>query len=149
MALPKPETGLVIHYSYLWNDQHLEGQEEGTKNRPCVIAAIAQGDGGETIAYALPVTHRAPAKGTPAVEIPQAVKRSLGMDSERSWVICSEVNEFKWPGCDYCRTPDKRGSYGILPSGLFGAIKRNYGAALDGNGLKVVNRDGGFPRLEQ
>lgn len=114
-----------------------------------MIAAIARGDSGETIAYALPITHREPAKGTPAVEIPQAVKRSLGMDSLRSWVICNEVNEFKWPSCDYCRTPDKGGSFGFMPPGLFTVVKTKYNAALDGNDLKVVKRDGETPRFDR
>jgi len=37
MAIPPPRPGLVISYSFLWNDEHRKGREEGTKNHPCVI----------------------------------------------------------------------------------------------------------------
>jgi hypothetical protein len=42
MALPEPERGLVISYSYLWSHEAAEGAEEGRKNRPCVIVAGAR-----------------------------------------------------------------------------------------------------------
>ena len=39
MALPKPVAGLIIRYSYLWYREHLEGRDEGQKDRPCAIVA--------------------------------------------------------------------------------------------------------------
>jgi hypothetical protein len=35
MALPEPECGLVISYSYLWRNEYKAGKIEGLKNRPC------------------------------------------------------------------------------------------------------------------
>jgi len=37
MALPEPECGLVISYSYLWKHESGSGQTEGLKDRPCAI----------------------------------------------------------------------------------------------------------------
>ena len=37
MALPDPQLGLVISYSYLWHHEHNAGRDEGTKSRPCVV----------------------------------------------------------------------------------------------------------------
>jgi len=34
MALPDPQPGLVISYSYLWHHEHRAGREEGLKSRP-------------------------------------------------------------------------------------------------------------------
>lgn len=50
---------LVISYPYLWHHEHRAGQEEGQKNRPCVIvlAVKREADG-----------DRAPADRTSAVE---------------------------------------------------------------------------------
>ncbi len=36
MEFPEPEVGLVISYSYLWNDEAADGHVEGRKARPCV-----------------------------------------------------------------------------------------------------------------
>ena len=37
MPLPIHEVGLVISFSYLWRYEYEKGNEEGRKNRPCVI----------------------------------------------------------------------------------------------------------------
>ena len=69
LALPAPVPGLVIRYSYLWYREHLEGREEGLKDRPCaIIAAIRRDDRGATRVLVLPVTHRAPDRSEFAVE---------------------------------------------------------------------------------
>jgi len=39
-------------------------------------------------------------EGTTAIEIPQHIKQQLGLDTEISWVVTSEVNVFSWPGYD-------------------------------------------------
>ncbi|HLZ84701.1 MAG TPA: growth inhibitor PemK, partial [Caulobacteraceae bacterium] len=101
MAFPQPLPGLVIRYSYLWHSEHLEGHEEGQKDRPCaIIASIRVDAAGDTRVLVLPVTHTAPTHAGVAVEIPTAVKRRLGLDSARSWIVLSEWNEFIWPGPD-------------------------------------------------
>jgi hypothetical protein len=99
MPIPNPEPGLVISYAYLWHHEHEAGQEEGRKDRPSVIVlAVERESEGTTMVTVLPITHRAPAGPTSAVEIPSPVKRHLGLDDERSWIVVAEGNEFLWPG---------------------------------------------------
>lgn len=35
-----------------------------------------------------------------AIELPMDLKRRLRLDVQRSWVVCSELNRFAWPGPD-------------------------------------------------
>jgi hypothetical protein len=88
VPLPVPEPGLVVSYSYLWHSEY--EQEEGLKDRPCAIILVAEDAAGETLVTVAPITHSAPASD--AVEIPLAVKRRLGVDEARSWMVVSEVN---------------------------------------------------------
>lgn len=44
MSLPAPQPGLVICYSFLWSHEHRRGQEEGRKDRPCVIVLAVATD---------------------------------------------------------------------------------------------------------
>jgi hypothetical protein len=122
MSIPDPQLGLVLSYSYLWHHEHRAGREEGEKNRPCVIVlAMRHPDGVNTIVRVVPVSHSPPENPASAFELPAAVKRHLGLDAERSWVILDEVNEFGWPGFDlqpFPRAPD-RFAYGFLPPRLF------------------------------
>lgn len=100
MPLPIPEPGLVISYAYLWRSDYERGQEEGTKDRPCVIVLTVSTEEGDSVVTVVPVTHAAPEKPDEAVEIPLPTKHRLGLDAARSWVIVSEVNRFVWPGPD-------------------------------------------------
>jgi hypothetical protein len=125
MAFPEPQPGLVISYAYLWHHEHRAGREEGVKDRPCVIilAAWSTADG-TTMVRVAPVTHSQPDDPASAVELPQAVKRHLGLDTDRSWIVLDEVNEFTWPGFDLRPIPGKRDTfaYGFLPPRLFDAL---------------------------
>ena len=95
MALPEPKLGLVVSYSYLWHHEHNTGRDEGTKSRPCVIVLAMENQTNGTVQVRVaPVTHSPPGAGDAALEIPAAVKRHLGLDDARSWVILDEVNEF-------------------------------------------------------
>ena len=101
MSIPTPEPGLVISYAYVWDHEAQRGQDEGSKDRPCVIAlAVERNQDEETLVTVLPVTHRPPDDAGAAVEIPRAVKKHLGLDDERSWVVVSEGDQFVWPGDD-------------------------------------------------
>src|SRR6185437_11021754 len=101
MALPEPQPGLVISYAYLWHHEHRAGREEGVKDRPCVVVLALQNAGnGTKMVTVAPVTHSAPDNPATALELPQAVKRHLGLDDDRSWIVVDEVNEFTWPGFD-------------------------------------------------
>jgi hypothetical protein len=113
---------VVISYAYLWHHEYNAGREEGSKSRPCVVVlAIEKPAGGNIIVRVVPVTHRSPGASLAAFELPRAVKRHLGLDDERSWVILDEVNEFAWPGFDLRPIPPSRDQFahGFLPPRLF------------------------------
>ena len=57
------------------------------------------------------------------VEIPPAVKRQLGLDEARSWVVVSEGDQFVWPGYDLRKSRDgERYDYGFLPPRFFASV---------------------------
>ncbi len=69
-----------------------------------------------TIVVVLPITHSPPADPASAVEIPAAIKRHLGLDDERSWIVVAEGNEFDWPGYDIRKIGrSDRYDYGLPP----------------------------------
>lgn len=144
MSLPKPVPGLVIRYSYLWYTEHLEGHEEGKKDRPCaIIAALRADESGNTRVLVLPITHSPPDHASLGVEIPAKVKERLRLDDARSWVVLSEWNEFVWPGPDLRRVPDADDStvaYGMLPPGLFATVRDRFIALVNSRASAQVRR---------
>ena len=75
MAIPTPEPGLIISYAYVWDHEARSGQEEGRKDRPCVITlAVERQQDGETLVTVLPVTHRPP-KDAAAAEPKRTARR--------------------------------------------------------------------------
>ena len=126
MSWPVPRPGLVIRYSYLWESEARQGREEGIKDRPCAIILVLLREGEHPIVRVLPVTHALPADPSDALEIPQPTKQRLGLDSERSWVVLSEANDFIWPGPDL--RPAVNGdpssvAYGMLPPGFMKVLR--------------------------
>jgi len=94
MAVPEPECGLVISYSYLWRNEYEADKVEGLKNRPCAIILVVRNeDGGKKVTVA-PVTHTKPVDPDAALEIPAKIKAHLGLDNESSWIILDDFNEF-------------------------------------------------------
>ena len=69
---------------------------------------------GETVVNVLPITHGPPARPGDAVELLPETKRRPGLDDERSWIVVTESNEFRFPGYDLRRTPDRRLDYDAL-----------------------------------
>jgi hypothetical protein len=65
-----------------------------------IMLAVDRPANDATVVVVLPITHSPPADPASAVEIPVAVKRHLGLDAERSWIVVAEGNEFDWPGYD-------------------------------------------------
>jgi hypothetical protein len=143
MEIPTPEPGLVICYSYLWRDEHKSGQEEGLKHRPSVIVLVVEGSGDEApLVTVLPITHSAPRDPTAAVEIPSAVKRHLGLDHARSWVVVSEGNEFLWPGYDLRKRPNSDSyEFGILPGRFFEQVLAAFLAYVRAGRAEKTGRD--------
>jgi hypothetical protein len=143
MAIPNPEPGLVVSYSYLWRHEHDFGHDEGIKYRPSVVVLVIERMGDEApLVTVLPITHRAPRDPTSAVEIPARVKRHLGLDHERSWVIVSEGNEFLWPGYDLRKRSDAdRYEFGILPGRFFDQVLAAFLARARSGKAPMTTRD--------
>ncbi|MBN8925686.1 MAG: type II toxin-antitoxin system PemK/MazF family toxin [Rhodospirillales bacterium] len=143
MAFPVPDPGLVIRYSYLWADEYARGQEEGVKDRPCAVVLTSIDAAGDQIVTVLPITHTPPTIPQLAVEIPAAVKRRLGLDDERSWIVLTEANRFIWPGPDLrpLRSNDAASvAYGPLPYKLFEEVRLKFIAALKSRQSNTVPR---------
>jgi len=82
-----------------------------------VVARVASGE--RTRLLVAPVTHREPERGQ-GIEIPPPVKRHLGLDRERSWIVTTELNRFNWPGPDLRLAPGGDDPhYGAIPARLF------------------------------
>jgi hypothetical protein len=96
---------------------------------------------GATRIVVLPVTHTSPPAARTAVEIPRAVKASLGLDAAPSWIMCDEFNEFAWPGFDMGKTDAGRPSFGFLPRGLITSVRAEVAAARARRAFKTVSRD--------
>lgn len=118
MALPLPQPGQVVRYAYLWWNEARSGREDGAKERPCGIVLTRINQLGRTVAYVLPITHSPPLEEEDGIEIPQATKRRLALDAERSWIITTELNQFIWPGPDLRPTGTGKYLYGYLPEKL-------------------------------
>ncbi len=74
----------------------------------------------------LPITHTPPSDPADAVEIPALVKRHLGLDDSRSWIVVTETNDFLWPGTDMRPVSSKspsRFEYGMLPPRFFAHVR--------------------------
>lgn len=129
MNWPVPRPGLVIRYSYLWESEARQGREEGIKDRPCAVILVLLREGEEhPIVRVLPITHTLPADRADALEIPTATKNRLGLDSERSWVVLTEANDFIWPGPDLRPIPGRDPNtvaYGFLPPGFMRALREH------------------------
>jgi hypothetical protein len=143
VTFPAPIPGLVVRYSYLWRDEHLRGQEEGVKDRPCAVLLSITDEAGDQKVTVLPITHTAPNAAAHAVEIPAATKRRLGLDDERSWIVVTEFNRFTWPGPDL--RPAISGdpasvAYGELPGALFEQVREKWLALFAARKAHVVVR---------
>lgn len=96
-----------------------------------VVATIARND--RTQMLVAPITHAEPARPDAAIELPRNVKKRLGLDHARSWIVLTELNRFFWPGPDIRIAPGHENPiYDAIPDWLFfevrGAILRNTSA---------------------
>ena len=143
MAIPTPEAGLVISYAHLWHHEHLAGQEEGRKDRPTVIVLATRTESGaSTGVTVLPITHRPPDDPAWAVEIPSPVKRHLGLDDVRSWIVVAEGNDFLWPGYDLRKIPGTdRYDHGFLPPRFFDRVLRAFSELRRAGQVRPISRE--------
>lgn len=140
MALPTPQPGQVIRYAYLWWNEARVGREEGAKDRPCGVILTQVDLEGRTAVYVLPITHAPPHQDEDGVEIPHATKLRLGLDSERSWIITTELNRFVWPGPDIRPTASNEYLYGYLPESLMQKVLAQVRRHSTNKTLKNVSR---------
>lgn len=119
--IPEPVVGMVVCYGYLWAREHNKGEVDGAKNRPCAILAVKEEKDGSKTVYVAPITHTAPYHPQDAILLPQETKTRLGLDTLNSWMMCSEVNKFTWPGLDLRpihRNGQRTFSSGVLPAAV-------------------------------
>ena len=134
---------MVIRYDYLWLHEHRLGQEEGRKSRPAAVIIVLDDDPQHPLVTVLPITHAAPADPNLAIEIPAVTKQRLGLDDERSWIVVSEANDFRWPGPDLRPLPDQDPAtvvYGMLPPALFVTVRTRVLARVRSGWLARVRR---------
>lgn len=139
----EPKVGWLLSYSYLWANEHRRGAEEGLKNRPCALVAATRREGGRVVAIVVPVTHSPPPDLAIAIEIPAVTKARLGLDNERSWIICDEANVFAWPGPDLRLVAGQEPAsiwYGPLPPKLATAAREKLRDFAKARRLRQVPR---------
>jgi hypothetical protein len=143
MEIPEPIPGLVIRYSYLWNSEYKAGRIEAGKDRPaCIVVAVHEDDGTPRVLL-LPVTHVEPSDAARGIEIPPRIKRRLGLDGDRSWIIVDDANEFFCPGFDLRPVPgdpNRNVAYGQLPPIFFRQVRDRFIAAIRAGQITRVPR---------
>lgn len=139
-----PLPGSVIRYSYLWADEDELGQEEGRKDRPALVLAIAiRISGDETRVLVLAITRTPPLEPEDAVALPEHVRRSFGLDADASWVVTAEANEFVWPGPDVRPVPGRTPPtmiYGRVPHAFLAREAKSYIANRRLQQTRIVSR---------
>jgi mRNA-degrading endonuclease toxin of MazEF toxin-antitoxin module len=142
MKIPRPEPGLVIRYGFLWAREDDAGRKDPAKARPSAIVTAVEQVKGATIVTVVPITTKPPLGTGRSVELPPDVKRMLGLDDQRSWIVTDELNSFNWPGPDI--EPTKPGSssivYGRLPRGILAATLRSALEHVRTGRARVVRR---------
>lgn len=104
-----------------------------------VVAAIARPHRIQLLVA--PVTHTAPERPVDAVEIPLVIKRRLGLDAERSWIVLTELNRFIWPGPDVRIAPGGQSPiYDAIPDWLFFDLRDGIARHARGGGLSITPR---------
>ena len=136
-----PQPGDVLSYAYLWSHEADAGQEEGLKNRPVAVVVAAENVDGNVQILVAPITHSEPRRSQTGIEIPNVVKRDLGLDTERSWIILNEMNRFIWPGPDIRIVAGGMDPYlGALPDWLFRQLREAIVALGIKNQLRLTKR---------
>lgn len=130
----------MLCFAYLWAREAATGQEEGLKDRPVVVVLATQETGDRLGVLVAPVTHSPPDDSATAIEMPANVKRDLGLDRERSWIMTNEINSFRWPGPDVRVLDDGTPFYGAVPDWLFLRVRESVGAWAGRGEMRVTRR---------
>lgn len=138
-----PVRGLVVRHAFLWSHEKAAGRQEGRKDRPAVIVlTVKEDDRGRIRVGVVPVTHTPPADPDGALEVPDDVKRQLGFDMARQWIVLDQLNRFVWPGYDLRRVPRTAAShYGMLPRQLFDTLLEAILTRHAARKLVTIDRD--------
>ena len=140
MPKPKPVSGLVIRYDYLWRNEARRGQRDGSKDRPCVVVvAIQSVQGGDFRTLVAAVTHTEP-EPEEGIEMPTKVKRHLGLDKDPSWIIVSEVNEIDWSDPGIIPVSNAKWEYGFVPAALATALRDAILNRMTQKNLQITRR---------
>lgn len=141
MPLPSPEPGMVLRYDYLWSREASQGQQQG-KDRPSCLVAASDSRINPSYVVLVPITHSPPTGDTIGIEIPNKVKKAIGLDDEPSWVIVSDYNIDEWPNAGLTQIPSKPGtySYGFLPPSLFATVRRKFAELVREKRARSVKR---------
>jgi len=140
-----PTPGSIIRYAYLWADEHSAGREEGRKDRPVLVLALAvRLEGDATQLLVLAITHTSPRNPADAVPFPVPEKVRLGLDDVPSWIVTTEGNAFIWPGPDIRPIPARpHGTliYGQVSGTTLQQVARSYLANRQKQRERLVRRD--------
>lgn len=107
------------------------------------MALSVQKDGETTRVYVVAITHSAPSNKADAVELPSAVKRSLGLDAVPAWIVTTETNAFIWPGPDVRPILDGPAGamvYGKVPNSLLQRVIASYVENHDNKRATIIVR---------
>jgi hypothetical protein len=144
MSLPAPRPGLVFRYAFLWSHEADAGADEASKERPCAIVVASQRDPtGDLRVIVAPITRAPPSDPSASIEIPPAVRVTLGLGGDRQWLRLDELNRFSWPGYDLRPVPGKAGAYeyGLLPRALFERFRDSLISRQRNHRSKIIPRN--------
>ncbi|MHB8528774.1 MAG: hypothetical protein ACYC8V_04585 [Caulobacteraceae bacterium] len=133
MPLPAPALGLVVQYGFVWAGPGRGRPPDAGKHRPCLIVDVRAFE--EPTAPArvvvrvvyLPISHAPPRQGEPAIAIPPAVARHLGLTWQSSFLYWSYAVRDDWP-FDLAPVPGStdRFDYGFVPPRLFAIVATEF-----------------------
>lgn len=141
VTFPRPTAGMVIRYDYVWLREHVSGQHQGNKDRPCVVVLTLPGE--NTRCIVLPITHAPPEHPEDGLLVPPPVKTRLRLDNAPSWIILTEANSFEWPGPDLrpiVPGHPETAVYGLLPEIMIKEIRRLVVDRARANAIRVIGR---------
>jgi len=89
-----------------------------------------------------PPHHASPSGSDIAVEIPAKVKKAIGLDDARSWIVVSDYNVDRWPNAGLSPVPEHEMafSYGFIPPGLFKQVNDAFIATHEAKRARGIRR---------
>ena len=141
MKRPDPVVGLVVKYDYLWARQAREGQVEGDKERPCAVVIALPGNEKGMQALVAPITHSPPRSPFSAIEIPEKVRKRLGLDDRKSWIVLTETNRVQWRDEGIRPASKNQWAYGSLPPRMIKQMLGNIRTLAKARRLQTVDRE--------